>query len=192
MQFVSSSVWICFCLSTATAQLLEDYVANSSVYGMAVFAKQTFVEASAIMNELPFGDELVPFDPPADEDSSSNRKNRHKPFPLKDCFITRFGGFICCNRDLQNIMSNIYDEWAATSNPCSIQMLTNRIQNETEDTFNRPFEMITGLADFAAKIHFTEKFMCKIQKGDRYMLTYSPKITGMETLRLDQGIQYRS
>lgn len=78
---------------------------------------------------------------------------------------------MCCNADLLDEMHKAYDElrngrgdeWIS----CNIQAITNKVQKRVEARFGLPFEVITGIADYASKAHFYHNYICKLEREGR-------------------------
>lgn len=94
-------------------------------------------------------------------------------------------GFPCCSRELENAMKSAYEgikqchggQWCNFN----MQEITNKIQVPTkpiisstvfqkraEQCFGTPFEVVTGISDYASKVHFFKSYMCKICQEGRY------------------------
>ncbi|VDK45402.1 unnamed protein product [Anisakis simplex] len=46
------------------------------------------------------------------------------------------------------------------------------MQMNLQRAFNSSFEAVTGISDFASKIHFFKDYVCKVEVDGRYMLAY--------------------
>uniref|UniRef100_A0A914CFA0 Ground-like domain-containing protein n=1 Tax=Acrobeloides nanus TaxID=290746 RepID=A0A914CFA0_9BILA len=108
-----------------------------------------------------------------------------KNYPLPDCF-TNESGFMCCNAELLDEMHKAYDdlrnrpEWIS----CNIQAITNSVQKRAEARFGLPFEVITGISDFASKAHFYHNFICKFEREGRIILAYATPRNGGDLQKL--------
>uniref|UniRef100_A0A1I7XGP7 Ground-like domain-containing protein n=1 Tax=Heterorhabditis bacteriophora TaxID=37862 RepID=A0A1I7XGP7_HETBA len=93
--------------------------------------------------------------------------------PLRECFFNP-SGYACCNRELNQVIINTYQELAATSNfdNCNTQRIANALQKNCQNRFGIHFEAVVGLNDYAQRVNFRGNYVCKVEMGGRYMLAY--------------------
>ncbi|CAD6195587.1 unnamed protein product [Caenorhabditis auriculariae] len=95
-------------------------------------------------------------------------------YPLPQCY-TNDSGFMCCNPRLEWLMKETYDDldmdpkWQS----CNIEKLVEKIQENAHEAFDLNFETIVGYGDFATKVHFYKDYICKIERGEKFIIAYA-------------------
>ncbi|CAD5215154.1 unnamed protein product [Bursaphelenchus okinawaensis] len=117
--------------------------------------------------------------PPADEYSQPRTPvggAKTIQFPLKSCYLND-DGFMCCNKELETLMSDTYDQLSKSRNgkwkKCNIHQVTVAVQRAAEQRFDVQFEAVTGAGDFASKNNFSGDLVCKIKRDSSYILAYA-------------------
>lgn len=101
------------------------------------------------------------------------------PLPLPTCFhnptgMTRylkshFLGYVCCNRELNDLIVDTYTELEVRPkfHVCNINALARQLQHKAEEKFSTEFETVVSFEDFAQKIHFKNDLVCKVEVGGK-------------------------
>uniref|UniRef100_A0A914C462 Ground-like domain-containing protein n=1 Tax=Acrobeloides nanus TaxID=290746 RepID=A0A914C462_9BILA len=116
-----------------------------------------------------------------DEETYAQRKQ--PKYPLPECY-TNDSGFMCCNKELESVMDDAFDELKNRKNSnwhsCNVQQIANGIQKAIEGHFNSTFEVIAGIGDYASKSHFYHNYICKMERDNRFLLAYATPKLGAE------------
>ncbi|KAH7722542.1 Protein GRD-15 [Aphelenchoides avenae] len=111
---------------------------------------------------------------PEDKNRVHGAKNRR--FPLESCYVNK-DGFMCCNKDLEELMDKVYNTLANSRNgkwkKCNIHQVAVAVQRAAKDRFDVDFEAVSGAGDFSAKINFSSDLVCKIKRDSAFMLAYA-------------------
>uniref|UniRef100_A0AC35TNW7 Ground-like domain-containing protein n=1 Tax=Rhabditophanes sp. KR3021 TaxID=114890 RepID=A0AC35TNW7_9BILA len=97
-----------------------------------------------------------------------------EPLPLSGCFYNPTG-YVCCNSELNDLMIDTYTTLTRNKkfHICNINKIAGTLQSAAEKRFNKKFEAIVGLEDFAQKATFGDDLICKIELGGKFMITYA-------------------
>uniref|UniRef100_A0A1I8BUD6 Ground-like domain-containing protein n=1 Tax=Meloidogyne hapla TaxID=6305 RepID=A0A1I8BUD6_MELHA len=80
-------------------------------------------------------------------------------FPLSSCY-TNDDGFMCCNKELENLMDNTYRNLSRSREgkwkTCNLHQVAVATQRNAEKHFGVDFEIVVGAGDFASKNYFTK------------------------------------
>ncbi|KAL3107840.1 hypothetical protein niasHT_017072 [Heterodera trifolii] len=98
-----------------------------------------------------------------------------RKYPLPECY-TDESSFMCCNAQLEETIHRAFQHLIDTIHNfhnCNIQKISSTVQSFAEKQFNISFEVVTGLTDYASKSHFYSNYICKVQRGNRYILAYA-------------------
>uniref|UniRef100_A0AC35TXI1 Ground-like domain-containing protein n=1 Tax=Rhabditophanes sp. KR3021 TaxID=114890 RepID=A0AC35TXI1_9BILA len=100
-------------------------------------------------------------------------------FPLKECY-TNNSGFMCCNPQLERVILDAFNKLKLSQGgrwqKCNTQSIANEIQSSAQSKFNKTFETIAGIGDYASKSHFYSNLICKVEQGGRFMLAYATPV----------------
>uniref|UniRef100_A0A914P3R8 Ground-like domain-containing protein n=1 Tax=Panagrolaimus davidi TaxID=227884 RepID=A0A914P3R8_9BILA len=105
-------------------------------------------------------------------------------YPLPEC-KTNGSGFMCCNDGVEDVVKDAIDDLKKQKakqgekfSNCNLQMMANKIQEMAEKKFNTTFETMVGISNFASKTRFFGNMVCKVKRGNRYVLAFAtPKNT---------------
>ncbi|CAD5220944.1 unnamed protein product [Bursaphelenchus xylophilus] len=140
---------------------------------------QSGYDAPAPTSPPASGYDVPPTSAPADEYSQPRNPAEGAKtiqFPLKSCYLND-DGFMCCNKELEKLMSDTYDQLSKSRNgkwkKCNIHQVTVAVQRAAEQRFDVQFEAVTGAGDFASKNNFSGDLVCKIKREASYILAYA-------------------
>uniref|UniRef100_A0A914EEN9 Ground-like domain-containing protein n=1 Tax=Acrobeloides nanus TaxID=290746 RepID=A0A914EEN9_9BILA len=121
--------------------------------------------------------------------------------PLNECY-TNEDGYMCCNRDLEIMMRDAYENLTATTfafdytdpilnasisyeeekklrkrqtqNLPDIEAISSRMQDFLQELQSAmTYEVVVGDSDFAGKVQFLDNHMCKIRRNCKIILAFA-------------------
>ncbi|KAF7639379.1 Ground-like domain-containing protein [Meloidogyne graminicola] len=99
-------------------------------------------------------------------------------FPLPNCYLNN-DGFMCCNKELENLMDNTYRNLSRSRNgewkKCNIHQVAVATQRNAEKHFGVDFELVVGAGDYASKNYFSKDLVkiCKIKRENSIILAFA-------------------
>ncbi|KAI6187762.1 Ground-like domain protein [Aphelenchoides besseyi] len=97
------------------------------------------------------------------------------PGPLPECYINP-DGFLCCNKELEQLMSDTYDKLSKSRDgkwkKCNRHQVSVAVQKAATEKFQHDFEVVTGAGDYASKNNFDSNLLCKIKRERSIILAY--------------------
>nr|CAD2138190.1 unnamed protein product [Meloidogyne enterolobii] len=97
-------------------------------------------------------------------------------YPLPTCY-TNADGFMCCNKELENLMDNTYRNLSRSRDgkwkPCNFHQVAVATQRNAQKHFGINFEIVVGAGDYASKNYFIKDMICKIKRESSIILAFA-------------------